>query len=120
MGIDVSSEEVRILSEAGWLAASRGMANPALIIFEGLIACRPQLASGYVGQAYTLLGTGHFEDALKILNKAPPSPEVDLFSGIAKLRLGDKEGARKLFQYLTKYSENPDHIEIAGTFLKEI
>jgi len=118
--ISVNSEDVRILSETGWLAASRGLTEPALSIFEGLIACRPQLAAGYVGQAYALLGAGRFEEAAKVLEKAPSAPEVDLFGGIAKLRLGDTEGARKIFEYIKKYAEDPNHAEIAGTFLSEM
>jgi hypothetical protein len=120
MPFDLSSDEIKILVDAGFLAASRGINSKAIAIFDAVIVARPHLTAGYIGKAYTWLGINEPQKALDDLAPCPPSIEADLFRGLAHHKLGDVERATKLFQHVQKYGVDANHMAIATAMLAEI
>ena len=64
---NISTDDLKILMEAGFLAANGGMTKHAQKIFEGVLAVRPDSEYAYIGQAVTLLAANQHDDAIKIL-----------------------------------------------------
>lgn len=85
----LSSEEIKLLTEVGFLAASRGDAKRAKGIFIGLQKLRPQRAFAYVGLAVALMNTGRHDEAATLLTNAvervdlEEQGEVNAFLGLA-------------------------------------
>ena len=119
-GVTIDPQIMQDLVEAGFLAASRNMAPVALDVFAAVIAARPGLAAGYVGSAYALLGAGMPEKALEALRDAPPGMETDLFKGIALLRAGRTDAARKLLEHVMKYADQENLRDVAAALLTEV
>lgn len=116
----INSDEIKVLVDIGFLAASRNITKHANAIFNAVMAARPQLSAGYVGMAYTWLGANEPQKALDLLAKAPMSIEGDLFSAIALSKLGQNERAARLFEHVVKYGADPNHILIAESMLSSI
>ncbi len=63
----LDADEVRMLSEIGFVAASTGMRRQAAGVFEALIVLRPQRAFAYIGMATLHLDGGRADDAVRTL-----------------------------------------------------
>lgn len=78
--IELSVQEIKWLTEIGFIAPQLGEPNVALTIFNALQLCRPKDDFPYLGLATTYLSTGKYEEAIQIMEKAlcqhPDSPEV--------------------------------------------
>lgn len=61
-------EEIRLLTEVGFLAGSRGDVKRATAIFDALQICRPNAGFAYVGMAMAHLNRRQFDDALRRLD----------------------------------------------------
>ncbi len=85
----LSSEEIKLLTEVGFLAASRGDTKRAKGIFSGLQQLRPQRAFAYIGLAVALMNTGRHDEAATLLTNAvervdsDERDEVNAFLGFA-------------------------------------
>ena len=98
----VTSEQVRLLTEVGMVAAGRGFPRQAREIFEGLRILRPERPFPYVGLAVASLNAGDANEAVRILEReglaaCPGDPELRAFLGLA-LQLAQRraEGERVL------------------------
>ncbi len=82
-------EEIKLLTEVGFLAASRGDVKRAEIIFSALRRLRPQRAFAYIGLAVALMNTGRHDEAATLLVDAvervnsDERDEVNAFLGLA-------------------------------------
>ena len=83
------SDDIRLLTEIGFLAAGRGDLARAEAIFGALLALRPAKATGHVGIAMALLNRGRFADAAQRLDAVvlPPGEDRDLVRAIQGLAL---------------------------------
>ncbi len=63
----LNSDQVRLLSSVGFMAARTGFYSQATYIFESLIENRPDMAFGFVGLALSNLCIGSSTGAVNIL-----------------------------------------------------
>ena len=80
----LSSNEIRLLSEIGFMAASLGLAQPATRIFQGLKILRPDQPFIFIGLALAHMLVGSWSEAVYILRDEglriiPDSHELQLY-----------------------------------------
>lgn len=80
----LSSDEIRLLSEVGFMAASLGLAQPASRIFQGLRILRPDQPFIFIGLALSHMLVGNWSEAIYILREeglrmVPDSHELQLY-----------------------------------------
>lgn len=83
-------DDVRLLTEVGYLAAGRGRSE-ALTIMDGIKMLRPARNAAYIGIALTHMNAGHPDEAARILlEEALPAvtpQEADLVRAFRALAL---------------------------------
>ena len=84
----MSTEEIRLLSSLGFMAARSGHVVPAIRIFEGLAVLRRDKAFPYVGLALAMICVGAYGDAANVLRErglvaCPNDPEIEAYLGLA-------------------------------------
>ena len=84
----MSTEEIRLLSSLGFMAARSGHVVPAIRIFEGLAVLRKDKAFPYVGLALAMICVGAYGDAANVLRErglvaCPNDPEIEAYLGLA-------------------------------------
>lgn len=62
-------EEIRMLTEVGFLAGARGDLESARTIFHALKLCRPSSPSPYIGLAMALANRREHDEALRTLDR---------------------------------------------------
>jgi predicted Zn-dependent protease len=118
--IEVAGEDVRTLVDVGFIALSAGMVDQAAVVFDGVVAARPDAEAGAIGRALVHLAKGDAEAAVGILRAAPPTDAVQSFLGLAYARWGMKAEAREA---LTSVLESPiasPHAELARMLLVDM
>ena len=94
----LQSEEIRLLTEVGFLAGARGDLRAACVIFDALELCRPQASFPYIGLSMALLNAGAKDEAVRVLDRGlamvqnADAAEVQAFRGLA-LRLAGRGAA---------------------------
>jgi tetratricopeptide (TPR) repeat protein len=101
----LSSENIRLLAELGFMAANGGQLDIALGIFRGLSVLRPSKVFSYVGLAVAYLNVGLIEKAITEL--IPASEIVDseheqiwIYLGLAYQRSGFLVKSRNILHHL--------------------
>ena len=85
----LNSDEIRLLTEVGFLAAGRGYVSRAERIFGALQRLRPQRAFAPIGLAMAYMNVGRHDEAAGILAYAAAQvepaeqAELDAFRGLA-------------------------------------
>lgn len=69
-------EEIRLLTETGFLAAAQGDLPGAAAIFDALRICRPEAHYTYVGMAMAQLNRRRHDDALRTLEQGLASADA--------------------------------------------
>jgi hypothetical protein len=92
----MQSEDVRTLTDLGFIALSRGLDQHAMAIFQGVKAARPQQEAGRIGIALVHMLRKELDPAIKILREIGPSDAGLTFLGIALARQGDLTEAKRL------------------------
>lgn len=120
------SEEISLIAELGFMAATAGFVVPAIRIFQGLLVLRPNHAFSFVGLAVARLYVGAFADAIRVLREAIGiacynRDEIELYLGFA-LHLADQsaEGARVLSALLERGGLDADQRPFAESVLGQI
>lgn len=91
------SEDIRLLTEVGFLAGARGDLASARKIFTALELCRPDAGFPYVGLAMALMNRREYDEALRTLDrglplaKAEDQPDLHAMRALA-LRLDGRAG----------------------------
>jgi hypothetical protein len=62
-------EEIKLLTEVGFLAGARGDLQSARAIFGALEQCRPAACFPYAGLAMALLNRRQYDDAVRTLDR---------------------------------------------------
>jgi hypothetical protein len=65
----LEAEDIRLLTEVGFLAAARGDLRRAEVIFGALQSHRPGAAFAYVGPAMAMLNRGQSDEAVRELDR---------------------------------------------------
>lgn len=92
----VSTKEVQLLMEAGFLAANGGMIEQAQKIFEGVQAVRPGSEFAHIGRAVTQMAANNMDEAAKILREDalkanPDNLQAKMFLALV-LKLANRGG----------------------------
>lgn len=103
---ELSSDEIRLLGEIGFMAARARDVNSAIAIFEGLRVLRPRHAFVFIGLAMAHMAVGRAEDGVRILRddglKAlPDDEELQVFVAIALQEAGRASECRRMLQALS-------------------
>ena len=89
MSLSLDSNEIRLLTEIGFLAAGRGDVARAERIFGALQLLRPQRAFAPIGLAMAYMNAGRHDEAAGVLARAAEQveaaeqAELDVFRGLA-------------------------------------
>lgn len=99
------SDDIQLLTQAGFLAAGRGNVAAALRIFQALALLRPDQAFGYVGLGSALMNAGRAGEAVQRLQSVqlPPGAEADMldsFKAVALQLAGRHSESRLLLRQL--------------------
>jgi len=99
------SDDIQLLTQAGFLAAGLGNTAAALRIFEALAVLRPHHAFGYVGLGSALMNAGRAAEAVQRLQAVslPPGAEADMldsFTAVALQLAGRHSESRSLLRQL--------------------
>jgi hypothetical protein len=122
----LSSEEISLLAELGFMAATAGYVVPAIRIFQGLLVLRAEHSFPYVGLAVARLYVGAFADAVRILRDNASAAiygrkEIELYLGLAHY-LADQpaEASRVLIPLLERGELDTDQQPLAEAVLAQI
>ena len=122
--IELSVQEIKWLTEIGFIAPQLGHTKVALMIFRALLLCRPQDDFPYIGLATTYLGMGQYTEACELLKKTrrehPNSLEVKSLLAMAlKFNHHNGEAERLLTEIIhTKGNSTEPAYALAETLLK--
>lgn len=117
---EIDKEDVRLLTDVGFLALSYGDLGAAATIFKAVHIARPESEAGPLGLALADLAKGDVDAALETLRKLPPSDPVQLYLAIALWRSGDREAAEDVFNDLKKTASGTPYADIAEEYLKNL
>ena len=102
----LSHDDIRMLTEIGFVASKRGWVAEAESIFRALIILRADRDFPYIGLALTLLAKGDAAAALEVFEKASPLIHTDPFEVIWALVLQQsnqrERSQRKLNELLAR------------------
>lgn len=108
----LSSDEIRLLSALGFMAARAGHVVPAVRIFEGLALLRKDKAFPYIGLALAMICVGAYGDAVRVLEErglaaCPGDVEINAYLGLALRLAGRFSEADALAMRLDSGAELP-------------
>ncbi len=122
----MNTETVRVLMEAGYMAAGAGMVKDAATIFAGVQAARPKSEYPVIGLAVTLMSAGEHQGAVDLLTQKalelnPGSCLAKSFLGLAlKLAGRSNEARAQLEAVLSNCNNDPAATNMAQSLLQEI
>jgi predicted Zn-dependent protease len=101
--VQVDTETVRLLTEIGFMAMSRGKQREAEAIFAGVQAVRPKSETPAIGLALTRIGARKLDEAIRILRddalaRNPDSAEAKCYLGMALKLAGRASEADKVLR----------------------
>jgi predicted Zn-dependent protease len=101
--VQIDTQTVRLLTEIGFMAMSRGKAREAEAIFAGVQAARPESETPAIGLALTRIGARKLDDAIRILReealtRKPESAEAKCYLGLALKLAGRSSEAEKVLR----------------------
>lgn len=121
MSIDaMTSDDVRLLVDIGFIALSAGFNRDAESIFAGVAAARPAQEAGPLGSAMVRMAEGDPAGAAAILRRLPPSDAAQTYLGLALLRLGEVGEARRTLQGVAETAAGTPFGTLAAGTLAEL
>ncbi|WP_068310256.1 tetratricopeptide repeat protein [Polycladidibacter hongkongensis] len=115
---DFSGEMVRTLAEIGFIAVSYGRSEQAQAIFEAFLVMRPESEAGLLGLSLVAMVKGDVDEALKLLEQAPPSDTIQTYKGLALLRKGEREQAEEILREICEHDKGSVCAVIAADALE--
>ena len=116
----LESDDVRTLTDLGFLAMSRGLHAQATAIFDGVKAARPNQEAGFIGSALVNLAKGDVDAAIQTLRTLPPTDAAQVFLAIALTRRGDRASARDILTELLRTATDSPYGALARVTLDEL
>ncbi len=115
----LDSDDLRLLADIGFIAASHGHMAHAKAIFGAIDAMRPDSEAAAIGLAMVDLSAANPEAALVRLNRAPVTPAVRAFRGLAYLRSGDHASASAILESVLEETPTDAAADIARAAREE-
>lgn len=114
----VSTEEIRLLSSIGFMAAKSGCLVPAVRIFEALAVLRPVAAFPFIGLAVAYLAVGMAGEAVHVLRDralkaCADTTELKMWLSLALLQAGNQSAALKEYESSMRGMDSVDLPPIA-------
>ncbi len=122
----LTSDEISLIAELGFMAATAGFVVPAIRIFQGLLVLRADHAFPYIGFAVARLYVGAFDEAVRVLRDDANAAlhgrdEIELYLGLALHLAGQPaEAARVLYALLERGGLDADQRPLAESVLLQI
>lgn len=122
----LTSEEISLIAELGFMAATAGYVVPAIRIFQGLLVLRADHAFPYIGLAVARLYIGAFNDAVRVLREDANDvqhgrDEIELYLGLALHLAGQpNEAENLLYALLERGVLDADQQPLARSVLSQI
>ncbi|MDX8355130.1 hypothetical protein [Cognatiyoonia sp. IB215182] len=116
----LNQEELRTLTDIGFIAASRGLQDHAVAIFDAVKALRPEGEAGYLGLSMVDILKGNPAAAVETLKEAPQSDAVNTFLGIALVQSSDIQTGRQVLQSVINESADTPFARIASETLASV
>ncbi|WJF89293.1 hypothetical protein QS306_09170 [Paraburkholderia bonniea] len=119
----LDSDEIRLLTSIGFIAASIGALRHATEIFEALRLLRPGAPFPYIGVAVALMNAGRPADAAQFLQRhATPACPTDVtlqtFLALAHRQSGENHRSEKLLSEIVQRTDvAPAEQRLANTLL---
>jgi len=118
----VSSADVRLLTELGFCSIGRGLRKEARLIFSGLMRIRPHRAFPYVGMAMLHLATRRFDEAIAVLQAADAvvpaeRAEINAYLGLALHQAGRGRESREALEAAARAVPASEGVEFARQML---
>lgn len=103
--VTLTSEEIRLIADLGFLAATNGLVVPGIRIFQSLIKLRKKHAFPYIGMAASKIFIGAYQSAIEVLLQAMDcvifdTEEIALYLAVCAEISGDSESSKKISEYL--------------------
>ena len=115
----LSSDEIRFLSEIGFMAASLGLGQLATRIFRGIQTFRPDQPFVFIGLALAHMLVGSWTEAIYILRDEglrtiPDSHELQLYLSLVLFASQQPSQGERIFSALLKNNSlSEDDMELA-------
>ncbi len=116
----LAQDELRLLTDIGFIAASRGLKDHAVAIFEAVKVMRPEGEAGYLGLGMVDILNGDPASAVKTLKAAPHSDAVNTFLGIALVQSAEIQLGVKVLQSVIDSSADTPFARIATETLASV
>jgi len=116
----LTSEDLRLLADIGFIAGSRGLNEHAGAMFEAIRALRPEQEAGFLGGAMIRILEGDPATAVKELEKAPVTPATRTFLGIALVQEGNPSKGREVLQAVVSTVPGTAYAQLAQDVLSDI
>lgn len=126
----LDSDEIRMLTEIGFLATGNGYVDHALRIFNALRLVRPQRAFPVIGLAITLMNARKTEQAVQLLESVSlscPSEQLqrNVWLGFALQQSDHQNAGRQLLQSVLTQTDSAEintdtqHVALAQALLDQ-
>ncbi|MEM8796789.1 MAG: hypothetical protein AAGE61_14575 [Pseudomonadota bacterium] len=116
----LDSDEIRLLSDIGFIAVSRGLMVHGSAIFDAVKALRPEQEAGYLGQGMLDILSGDPASAVEKLKSAPPTDGVRAFLGIALIQVGNIPEGRTMLESVKQEADGTPFARIASDTLETL
>ena len=117
--IQLDPADVRILTDIGFIALTRGHMRHAREIFDAIALLSPGSDASIVGEAMFWLIMNKPEQALRHLRNAPPTDAVRAFLGIALQRAGKTGDALEVLAEVRETAPPGPCREVCNAAMKE-
>ena len=122
----LTSEEISLIAELGFMAATAGFVVPAIRIFQGLLVLRADHSFAFIGLAVARLYIGAFSDAIQVLREDAAAvqygrDEIELYLGLSLHLAGQPAEASRILSTLIEREElDADQQPLAESVLAQI
>lgn len=113
----LTAEDLRLLADIGFIAASRGLTDQADVIFKGVRTLRPRQEAGFVGGAMVQILASDPRAAVAALENAPVTAATRTFLGIALIQEGNTSKGKTMLQSVVKMAPGTPFAQLANTAL---
>ena len=109
----VTSDDLRLLADIGFMASSRGRGEQADTIFAAIRALRPEEEAGFVGGAIVGILAGDPDAAIRALKDAPTTVATQTFRGIALVLSGRTSEGRETLKGVVQAAPDTSFARLA-------
>lgn len=116
----LKQDDLKLLTDIGFIAASRGMKDHAVAIFDAVKTIRPEGEAGYLGLGMVDILNGNPASAVETLKAAPHSDAVNTFLGIALVQAAEVRQGQRILQSVIDSDADTPFARIASETLASV